>query len=450
MDPDDDGGDAAGAQAANFAILAKTGITTVPYSVVTGDIGVSPISFTSMTGFALSADSTGTFSTSTQVTGQVYASDYADPTPTTMTTAISDMQTAYIDAAGRSTSSAATLNVGAGSISGVTFAPGVYTWATNVNFVTDIYLEGNSSSVWIFQSAGGLTVGSATNMILVGDGTGSGAPQASNIFWQLALTLTVGTAAHIEGNYLTKTEVSFGQGSSLNGRILTQTAAALDQATVTKPDQCADSTNWYGSEGTSQNCSWVSEDPDARCIERSSKPSVFAFEECSLSCGVCGIPCVDNSAWHKKGTPSKGCSWVSRSSRRYAVVGEDDTLATEGCPSATNHCEHGLVEQVCEDSSTWFKNGESSKGCAWVAELASQRCRVKSEDKIFAFEECEVACGNCNATCVDNSAWYKEGSPENDCDWAARSAHRANKIGQDGTYAWESCRASASTCNEQL
>jgi len=51
--------------AAGFAILAQTGISTAPPSVITGDIGVSPIAATAMTGFTLTTKST--YSTSAQV-----------------------------------------------------------------------------------------------------------------------------------------------------------------------------------------------------------------------------------------------------------------------------------------------------------------------------------------------------------------------------------------------
>jgi hypothetical protein len=36
----------------NYAILAKSGITTVPVSVITGNIAVSPIAEAAMTGFS--------------------------------------------------------------------------------------------------------------------------------------------------------------------------------------------------------------------------------------------------------------------------------------------------------------------------------------------------------------------------------------------------------------
>src|SRR5450759_523233 len=65
---------------ANFVILSKSGITNVPTSVIVGDMGVSAIAATAITGFPLTLDSSGTFSTSPQVTGKIYAADYASPT----------------------------------------------------------------------------------------------------------------------------------------------------------------------------------------------------------------------------------------------------------------------------------------------------------------------------------------------------------------------------------
>ncbi len=75
--------------AAHFAILTKTGITNVPISNITGDLGVSPIAASSITGFSLVADSTNRFSRSSQVTGKIYAANYAAPTPANLTTAVS-------------------------------------------------------------------------------------------------------------------------------------------------------------------------------------------------------------------------------------------------------------------------------------------------------------------------------------------------------------------------
>ncbi len=66
--------------AGNFAILTKAGISTVPSSTILGDIGASPIAATGITEFSLTMDASGVFSTSLQVTGNVYAADYTPPT----------------------------------------------------------------------------------------------------------------------------------------------------------------------------------------------------------------------------------------------------------------------------------------------------------------------------------------------------------------------------------
>ena len=65
--------------AGNFVILAKSGISTVPTSAVTGDLGVSPAAATYITGFSLTADPTNVFATSPQVTGKVFASTTRHP-----------------------------------------------------------------------------------------------------------------------------------------------------------------------------------------------------------------------------------------------------------------------------------------------------------------------------------------------------------------------------------
>ena len=109
--------------AGNFVILAKSGISTVPTSAVTGDIGVSPINSTAITGFSLNLSAGSPFATSAQITGKVYASDYAAPTPANLTTAIGDMQTAYTDAAGRTIPDFT--EQGAGQIGGLTLVPGL-------------------------------------------------------------------------------------------------------------------------------------------------------------------------------------------------------------------------------------------------------------------------------------------------------------------------------------
>lgn len=212
--------------AANYVILAKSGIANVPTSAVTGDIGVSPIDSTSITGFALDLPAGSAFSTSSQVTGKVYAPDYAAPTPANLTTAVSNMETAYTDAAGRA---AGTTELGAGNIGGLTLAPGVYKWTTAVTIPTDVTLSGGATDVWIFQIAGDLTMSAAKQVIL------SGGAQSKNIFWQVAGSVSIGTTANFKGIVLCQTDITLQTGASVNGRLLAQTAVNIDATTVTQP-----------------------------------------------------------------------------------------------------------------------------------------------------------------------------------------------------------------------
>jgi hypothetical protein len=215
--------------AGSYVILAKSGISTVPPSAVTGDLGVSPIDSTALTGFSLILDGSGQFSTSSQVTGKLYAPDYASPTPANLTTAVSDMETAYTDAAGRTLPDATEL--GSGNIGGMTLAPGLYKWSTDLTIPTDVTFSGGPNDVWIFQIAGNISIAGAKSVIL------SGGAQARNIFWQVAggVGVALGTTSHFEGIILTQAGITLQTGASINGRLLAQTAVTLDANTVTVP-----------------------------------------------------------------------------------------------------------------------------------------------------------------------------------------------------------------------
>lgn len=215
--------------AGDFAILAKAAVSTVPDSAVTGDVGLSPAAATFLTGFSMTADSTNVFSTSPQVTGQLFASNYAVPTPSNLTTAVSNMESAYTDAANRPTPDH--LELGSGTIGGLTLAPGLYKWTSTVSINSSVTISGGANDVWIFQTTGDLSQAASTTVIL------SGGAQAKNIFWQVAGIVTVGATAHFEGIILCQTEVTLVTGASLNGRILAQTQVAIQQATVTQPTE---------------------------------------------------------------------------------------------------------------------------------------------------------------------------------------------------------------------
>ncbi len=212
--------------AGNYVILAKSGISTVPTSAITGNLGLSPAAASFITGFSLVADASDVFSTSTQVTGNVYAADYAVPTPANLTTAVSNMEAAYTDAAGRAPDYT---ELGTGNIGGMTLPPATYKWSTGVTIPTDVTLNGGPNDVWIFQIAQGITQASAAKVIL----TGGALPK--NVFWQSFGVVDIGTTAHMEGVVLAQTAITLKTGASANGRLLAQTAVTLDANTVVQP-----------------------------------------------------------------------------------------------------------------------------------------------------------------------------------------------------------------------
>ena len=210
--------------AGNYVILAKAGITTTGTTAVVGDIGISPGALSDTTGFGSVLH--GSYATSSIVTGRIYASDMADPTPANLSSAVNAMQIAYLDAAGRTPPDFTEL--GAGDISGKTLVPGLYKWSTGVLINTDVTLSGGPDDVWIFQIGSDLTMASAKNVIL------SGGARAKNIFWQLYGVASIGTGAHFEGVIMAQTAVALDTGATINGRLLAETVT-LDANAVTQP-----------------------------------------------------------------------------------------------------------------------------------------------------------------------------------------------------------------------
>jgi hypothetical protein len=211
--------------AANYVILAKSAIATVPTSAVTGDLGLSPAAASYITGFSLTR--AGVKWTAPQVVGSVFAADNDAPTPTALTTAVADMQTAYTDAAGRPTPDF--LNLAAGAIGGLTLAPGLYKWTSTVTIPANVTLAGAADDTWIFQITGDLTMSATKSMTL------SGGALAKNIVWQVAGAVDLGATSHAEGVILAKTAITLGAGASINGRLLAQTAVNIASSTVTAP-----------------------------------------------------------------------------------------------------------------------------------------------------------------------------------------------------------------------
>jgi hypothetical protein len=248
--------------AGSYVILTKAGISIITDAAnsgpsITGNIAVSPIAGTAMTGFGFTAAATAQWSTSPEITGKAFAPTDIAPTPGDLTPAVGAMETAYTNAKGRTNTDAARINIetgilgvaGEGSTSGSAFTYGVYTYGSDVNINGDIYLSGTDTDVFIIQIAGKLTVNanvllwdSENNIAAILGGSGV---QAENVFWQVAEAVEVGENAIMEGVILAQTSVLFKEGSQLYGRVLAQTRCDLEKATITQPAGVPDSTPWW-------------------------------------------------------------------------------------------------------------------------------------------------------------------------------------------------------------
>lgn len=219
--------------AGNFVILTESGITNVPTSTVTGNIGASPIT-------AAALDDV----TCTEITGLIYGSNAAytgsgdvacfkgEPADSTLVAnAVLDMGTAYNDAAGRTTPDHTELH--AGDISGQTLEPGLYKWGTDVLINTDVTLAGGANDIWIFQVSGDVIQAANTSVILTGGAL------AKNIFWQVAGStgVALNTEASFAGIVLAIKGITVNTGTTVNGRLFSQTAVTLKMNTITQPAQ---------------------------------------------------------------------------------------------------------------------------------------------------------------------------------------------------------------------
>jgi hypothetical protein len=215
--------------AGNFVLFANTGMSSAVNSTITGNVGVGPaVTSTAITtGFTLTP--VGAYATAPQVTGKVYAYDYAAPTPSFIVSSSNDMLTAYNDARGRLNPDFT--NVAGGNLSGISLEPGLYKWTTSVNLTagSSVTLNGGPNDVWILQIAGTVTTGAGSRVVL----TGGALPK--NIFWQLDTALTMGASSIFNGIVLTGTAVTVGANSTVNGRFLAQTAITMDSDTITEP-----------------------------------------------------------------------------------------------------------------------------------------------------------------------------------------------------------------------
>jgi hypothetical protein len=221
--------------AASYVMLGKTGVSSTGSSVVTGNIGLSPAAQTFLTGWSLIAGPGDTYFTSAQVAapGKLYAANNLGSTPSDLTTAVGNMETAYTAASGMAVAGGGLAGgvpgaacPGSGNFGSVTFKAGVFKCAVNVTIPTSMTLSGSATDVFVFEITGKLTQSAATQVIL----TGGALPQ--NVFWVVSGNVDIGTTATMQGVILGQTLINMQTGSTEHGRLLAQSAVTLGATTT--------------------------------------------------------------------------------------------------------------------------------------------------------------------------------------------------------------------------
>lgn len=194
--------------AAPFSVLASSTVTNTGPSVISGDVGLSP--GTSITGIPPAV-----------VNGTVHATDEV------AALAQADLTTAYNVAAGLTP-----IASGLGDLTGASLVPGVYSGGT-LSVTGQLTLAGSAESVWIFQAASTLTIGSGAIV------TVTGGASACNVFWQVGSSATVRTGAQFVGTVMADISVTAETAATITGRLLARTGAVtLDTNTLTAPTGC--------------------------------------------------------------------------------------------------------------------------------------------------------------------------------------------------------------------
>lgn len=181
-----------------FAVLAGSTVTNSGFTVVNGDLGLSPGS--SITGFPPGI-----------VNGTIHQTDVE------AAAAQVELTAAYLDLEGRTGSTPV-----AGDIGGMTLGPGLYKSTSSLDITTaDLTLDagGNADATFVFQIASTLTLANGRAVIL------AGGAQAKNIFWQVGSSATLGTTSVLEGSILALTSIAVNTDAVINGRLLARNGA---------------------------------------------------------------------------------------------------------------------------------------------------------------------------------------------------------------------------------
>lgn len=186
--------------------LAQATVTNAGATIVNGDIGLNP--GISVTGFP-----PGTINGTIQIGNPPAVAANAS------------LATAY----------AAAVAVPAGTpiiadLGGQVLSPGVYTAAAAATIASGnltLDAQGDANAVWIFQIGSTLVTTATVGNVILANGA-----QASNVFWQVGSSATIGTNTTFQGTILADTSITVTTGDAINGRALGGAVVATGAVTL--------------------------------------------------------------------------------------------------------------------------------------------------------------------------------------------------------------------------
>ena len=216
--------------ATSYAVLAGDTITNTGPTTIDGDLGLHP-------GSAVVGAPT--------VTGSSNVANGAAQQ------AKADLRTAYLDAEGRS----GAVSIVAGALGGRTLTPGLYEddgapASLGIAGGQTLTLDGDASSVWIFQSSSTLIAEVGSRVVL------TGGAQACNVFWQVGSSATLRTGVSFVGTVMAHTNITAENSAVVSGRLLAGAQAngagalTLDTNTISRPSCTTTGTTTTGATTT--------------------------------------------------------------------------------------------------------------------------------------------------------------------------------------------------------
>jgi type VI secretion system secreted protein VgrG len=198
--------------AADFAVLGGSAVNNSSFSVITGNVGVSP------------ADAINGFPPG-QIIGDVHANDDV----------AAAAQAAWSSAYANATAQGCDEDLSGQDLAGRTLDPGVYCFngAATLNGPLKLDGGGDANAVFVFKVARALTTGDETTVTL------TGGAQWCNVFWAVGGSADLGASSTFLGTLLAANTIALDAGAAVIGRVLAHTGEVRLFSNTVKLTACS-------------------------------------------------------------------------------------------------------------------------------------------------------------------------------------------------------------------